>query len=68
MVLWIIFEALSEASMTLLLWLRMFLAACFLVLVVYTSTDHYRKYFESVTLTVMLFVIILKFVVTVSFA
>jgi hypothetical protein len=36
--------------------------------VIYTSTKHYKKNFVSVTWTVMLFVIILKFIIDASFA
>jgi hypothetical protein len=64
---YIIFEAIANEEMSLLFWIRMFFGCCFLAFVVYTSFGHYKKYFVGMTWTVMLFVIILKFIVTTSF-
>jgi hypothetical protein len=65
---YIIYEVLAVGEENLLLWVRVFFQCCFLGIVIYTSTSHYRKYFVGITWTVMLFVVILKFIIAASFA
>jgi hypothetical protein len=68
MVFWVIFEGLLGESSSLLVGLRIFTCILFLGIVIYTTFNHYHMHFIAVTWTICLFVIILKFVLEVSFA